>query len=169
VEKLKILLGNIRENKPLFITLICFGALIVILFSIFVVPSLINPDKVYHDPLSGETIYDPADRTPETYNTVKGPNYLGFSALVDRGVSFEDVETFKDKLMRVTVSGEKPTEISIDVDSINHQVNPDYDTYIFHIRINRKYDFQSTLKIGKSDDTVTYNFSGPNIDKVSFN
>ncbi len=168
MENLKTLFNNIKENKPLFVSLIIIGIICVVTFILFSYFSTTNPDKVYHDPLSGETIYDPANQTPEAVNEPEKPNYLGFTSLVDRGISFDNIQSFKDQLAPISVKGEKATEISVDINSINHDIDTENDIYTFRIRINRKYDYQTTLKVKKSDDTFTFSFSGANVDKISF-
>lgn len=170
MQNLRTIYDNLKQNKPLFFTMILLGAGIVILFGTMIFRAVAdNKERVYNDPLSGETVYNPTDRTPETYGQPLQITYLGFTGLIDRGVSFEAVQNFKDQLAPIKVSGKKVTEISIDVDTIQHSITSDSDTYTFRIRFNRKDDYKTDLKINKSDDSLTFDFSGDNVDAITFN
>lgn len=167
MENLQNLLKNIKENKPLFISIITFLILVIASLLLYAVPSIMNPDNVYNDPLSGETIYNPADRTPEVVDSEKEPNFLGFSALVDRGIPFGTVQSLKSRLSNISIDKDKATEISIDINSIEHSIADNLSVYEFKIRINRNHDYGMVLEI-KSDDTFDFALSGPGIDRVTF-
>lgn len=156
MERLIDFLQRAKSNKPLIVSLVVIFLIIVIILIVFR-QQIFNPDKVYHDPLSGETIYDPADRTPETYNQTERPNYLGFSALSTRGLTFETVEVFKSQLGEIKdVNGEKITEVSVDIDSIEHTMSSSSHSYTFRIRINRKYDYKTILTVNKLTEEATF-------------
>ena len=169
MQYLRILFENIRQNKLLSIFLIIFIVICIIgvFFSLY--QKISDKERAYNDPLSGETVYNPTDRTPETYNQPLQITYLGFSELINRGASFESVQAFKDKIAPIKIAGKKITEVSIGIDSVQHILDTKDDIYEFNMRFNRKYDFKTSLKIDKNDETLTFNLSGDEIDLVTFN
>ena len=107
MQYLRILFENIRQNKLLSIFLIIFIVICIIgvFFSLY--QKISDKERAYNDPLSGETVYNPTDRTPETYNQPLQITYLGFSELINRGASFESVQAFKDKIAPIKIDGKK--------------------------------------------------------------
>lgn len=168
MHNLRIFFNNLQQNKPLFITIIVIVVLIILFLFSLLFRTLTNEDRVYNDPLSKEVIYNPKDRTPESYGQSNQVSYLGFSELIDRGISFDNVQLFKKELEPIKVKGEKVTEISIDIESVKHLIDTESDIYEFRIRFNRQYDYQTTLKISKNTDSLTFNFSGDTVENITF-
>lgn len=83
--------------------------------------SLSNP---YIDPGSGETIYSQPNKTPEKYNNSNQITYLGFSKLVDTGLTSIQLDKLKVYLDAFSLK-QNPiiTEISLTVASINQNIN----------------------------------------------
>lgn len=163
------LIENLKSNKPLLITIIVIFSLLLIAVLSFLLKPLLNEDREYTDPLSNEVVYNPVDRTPEDYNQANTVTYLGFTKLIDRGVSFDTVQQLKDDLSTVTVDGEKSTEMSVDVSSIKHFIEEGSHTYDFDLRINRQETFKLRLVTKSVDDSYTFEFTGDNINKLSLN
>lgn len=170
MDQFKHLIENIRSNKPLLVAVILTGTIIIGVLVLAISKSpLFDRDREYNDPLSGETVYNPADRTPESYNQVDQVTYLGFTGLVDRGLSFDTSQEFKNRLSKITIGDEKITEVSIDVESIKHGIEKDKDNYQFDIRFNRKHNFTTNMDVLKSDNSFTFDFSGSGIENIKFN
>lgn len=148
---------NSRYNNPLFLAAAGFGVIIIIVLIAFAIELYNrgqNPEGVYNDPLSGETVYNPKDRTPETFNTENQVTYLGFSELLDYGISFSNIQSLKDVIRNIPEDTDKVEtikEVSIDVKSLKHTVQADGHAYDFGMRINRTTDYEGQITIRNSD------------------
>lgn len=137
-----------RQAK--FITII-IGALIVVFIIISIIFVIMkkndNSHKVtdqstvgaYTDPGSGETIYNPPNKTPESY---KGSTaaYLGFSKLLDIGLTDVQLDALKSYFAIYSAQQKKPfTEISLDVSSLTQNIdqNSGMVTVTFNVIFNR--------------------------------
>lgn len=104
----------------------------------------------YYDSRSGETVSDPAGKTPDRYGVVDGePIYLGFSKLLDYGVTTSQLEGVKTGFYSYSqVNKLGIDEVSIDVASIKAgDYDPTVDTkqtLTFNVQFDRKtkYDAQ---------------------------
>lgn len=93
----------------------------------------------YVDPGSGETIYNPPNKAPENYkgNT---PAYLGFSKLLDIGLTDTQLGALKSYFSDYSTQQKKPfSEISLDVSSLTQTIDPDTGsvTVTFTVTFNR--------------------------------
>lgn len=79
-----------------------------------------NGTEQYFDPGSGETISDPEGKTPEAFSSTGGVVvYLGFSKLLNKGVSQFQIEAIKTAFLNFSGTLQTPTkEISIDTSTI---------------------------------------------------
>lgn len=154
---------NSRFNNPLFIAAALFGLIIIIVliaFAITISLRIANQDEVYDDPLSGETVYNPKDRTAEKFNAGDQVTYLGFSELLDSGISFSDIQSLKEiikNIPEVADEVKQVKEVSVDVKSIKHTVTDTEHLYTFGMRFNRETDYKGAISIQKSNQF--FNFS----------
>jgi len=169
MENIKTLLTNIKENKLLLISIVALALFSFIIIALATGSFVSDKGGKYVDPLSGETVLDPKDRTPETFNQANQVTYLGFTELISRGVSFENMQFFKEELKTIAISGESVSEVSVDVESVEHAMDSENDIYAFNIRFNRKNTFKVTLNIKKVSNSLTYKFSGNGVENISFN
>jgi len=107
----------------------------------------------YYDKGSKETVSNPPNRQPETYGTTETnpPTYLGFSKLLDIGVTSFQVDATKESFYRYSKKDQKNIkEVSIFVDSIK-AVYRDRDsadpnqTATFDVKIDRKDTLKAKL------------------------
>jgi|GEM_PF-1265012 len=98
----------------------------------------------YTDPASGDTILSPEGKAPDKYGVnPDAPIYVGFSELVSRGLSPDQVASIKaallDYVVQVKETG-KITEVSLKASSITHAVDTTSgDSYYdFQLLVNRK-------------------------------
>lgn len=143
-----------NEKKTQLYVIIVFGVLSLIIFGVVALFYQINNPNTgqpamneYTDPGSGNTIVSPEGKTPEKYGVnPDAPIYIGFSKLLDIGISFDQVNSIKSALgdYAFTVKDSaKITEISLTSDSITHTPNPTGpDTYLFRITMNRKDEYR---------------------------
>ncbi|MFO0920762.1 MAG: hypothetical protein U0451_03765 [Candidatus Saccharimonadales bacterium] len=134
---------------------------VFVLLTIFIILIIITRTRKdsqntneYFDPGSGETISDPLNKTPETFNSDPDqPVFLGFSKLIDYGVTQHQIEGFKNILsMYSKANGSSIREASISVDTIKYDNNSDDPDSLIHfatfdMTINRtdKYTAKLTL------------------------
>ena len=158
------------KNKKILISLIVVFVVFVILpITLFFLLNRQRGDisgEPFNDPLSGETVYSPSDRTPETYGQfVNKPVILGLPLLLDRGVASDDIDNLTTALTTYFQKTGDGKEISIDQSSINHTTDASsQDVYSFMIRLDRdpKKDLLATttlsddfrLVLKKNNDTV---------------
>lgn len=150
-----------RYNNPLFYALGGFILITIIILIAFVINLITtsNQTEVYNDPLSGETVYTPKDRTAEKYQADNQITYLGFAELLDRGFTFSEVQSLKSVIENIPDSTDKVEsirEVSIDIDSVNHTSDDLDHQYTFGMRINRKTDFTGVVTIQKSNGFITF-------------
>ena len=107
-----------------------------------------NTTSEYHDPLSGETVYSPPSKTPETYDSdAAEPTYLGFSRLLDTGTTQTQIESIKQAITNFSQANNLgATEVSIKVDEIAPIQNDTEQGLDFPIRVNRKTDFSISVR-----------------------
>jgi hypothetical protein len=76
----------------------------------------------YYDAASGETVSDPADKSPEAFGR-RGdePVFLGIGKLLDYGVTSTQLTATKKAFTDYARQGSKITEISINVASIDKE------------------------------------------------
>lgn len=119
-----------QERKKI---LLIVGALVLALVIITVIIELAlgskklvkNPGDTnrYYDANSGETVSDPPNKTPENYDKSSSiqPLYLGFSKLLDFGVTFDQLKSIKLALVKYSAANNRSgQEFSIKVSSINN-------------------------------------------------
>lgn len=124
-------INNLKENianteKPR-------GRIYIVLFLFFIVAvgalvftlankkdTLVSTTGEYYDPASKETVSNTADKTPESYGEVTSqPVFLGFSKLLDVGVSADQITGAKLAFTNYFNKQNLPVkEISIYVDTI---------------------------------------------------
>lgn len=113
------------------------------------------------DPVSGLEVTEDADRNHDTYGIDIA--FIGFSRLVDRGVSMEQVTIVQDKLEELSDQLPEPIErVSLYQDSIERilpaQSGTDYHLVRFKVQVNQKDDYNVGLRyqgISDADVTVT--------------
>lgn len=141
------------NRKRLMFILVGFVVLIIVGLIVFI--GRPNKTKIgtgqYYDPGSGETVSDPIGKTPEFSGQDSGqPVYLGFSKLLDIGVTQDELNGIKLAFARYPYQNAKPAnEISIFVSSI---VTAPYDkgidtkqTVSFTVLLNRKDKFYASI------------------------
>ena len=108
----------------------------------------------YFDPGSGETISDHKNKSPETFNSDPDqPVFLGFSKLIDYGVTQYQVEGLKRILsMYSKTNGKSIKEASISIDTIKYDNNNDDPNSLIHyasfdMTINRTDKYTAKLSL----------------------
>lgn len=156
---------NFQQNPAAKKQLLAVG--IVTLFSLgFIVLAVTNAksnksttfkDTTYYDPASKQVVSSPANKSPETFSEDPNtPVYLGFSDLLDYGISEDQLtgikQAFEQYLNQVKTT---PREVSIFVDSISsapYDITDPYQTISFKTLISRK---TTVLTVVNSHD-LTY-------------
>lgn len=112
-----------------------------------------TPGTEYYDEASGETVSDPEGKSPEKFGTAQtGIVYLGFSKLVDHGITMNQLDALKTAFTLYSRERqEKISEVSIFVNTIKRTP---YDrdsadptrSITFDVKINRKDTYNATLQ-----------------------
>lgn len=100
----------------------------------------------YIDPGSGETIITTPNKIPET---VTGEDILtlGFTSLIDRGMTKNQVDKLKSYFLDYSNTLEKPiSEVSISISSIGKTVNNGVVDISFNTTIDREQTIQAKVK-----------------------
>jgi hypothetical protein len=187
------LLNNLRDSfnesddrrKVIFVVLV-LGVVILfvvyILFTFRVIKRGEEPGR-YYDPGSGETVSDPPGKSPETADIGVNdrPIFLGFSKLLDHGMSTDQVNGVQEGFYQYSQTLEKPLkEVSLTVKSIDPVYpNPDSgDTAVkinFEVTLDRKnvykarveYDDITTVRLFLSDTKNKQVFASGVIDMTN--
>lgn len=153
--KISQMLGedDVRRKR---LVIIGIGAIIILIvvFVFLVVKTEQNKSKQlgeYKDPGSGETVSDPVDKSPETggITDAQAPIFLGFSKLLDEGMSLDQLNGVKEAFYRYSKTTEpRIKEISADVKSIDSTYpkadSPDQRVVIkFDVTFDRKTVFHA--------------------------
>lgn len=140
------------NQKRLMLALAGFVVLIIIGVVVFLGrPKKIASDTGQHyDPGSGETVSNPVGKTPEYLGQDSGqPLYLGFSKLLDIGITQDQLKGIKLAFEKYPYANNKPAgEISIFVNNITsapHDVNDTKQTIYFPVLLNRKDTYYATV------------------------
>jgi hypothetical protein len=106
----------------------------------------------YYDPGSGETVTDPANKSPDLYGADSADIYLGFSKLLDQGLTSDQLTAVKDQLKLFSDTKKlNATEFSLDASTLK-QESPNIDandptTRIrFTLKVNRKTTYPVVLE-----------------------
>jgi len=107
----------------------------------------------YYDKNSGQTYSNPVGKTPETYNTTGGqPTYLGFSNLLDYGLSDSQLSTLEAAFYSFVQQQHLSTKaISITVASISSSsVDPNTgnSTLSFYVVFDQKTTYKAQVQYG---------------------
>ncbi|HUC89795.1 MAG TPA: hypothetical protein VMR45_03260 [Patescibacteria group bacterium] len=105
-----------------------------------------------YDKNSGQTVSNPAGKTPDTYGTnAAAPIYLGTSNLLDYGVSSDQEADLRYSLYQYfKTTSKNVTEISVTTNSIspvNHDPNSDSNVFTinFDFVVNKKDQYKAKL------------------------
>lgn len=149
---------NVKENAR---TYILIGLVTLLLIAPFVFLAIRKSGQTkkagsngeYYDKNSGETISDPNGKTPENYGgNAEGPVYLGFSKLLDVGVSKFQLDAVKYAFEQFGQANNKTIrEVSLTVDSLNvtphDPKNSDSkDTAYFDVTLDRKENYKARVE-----------------------
>ena len=128
----------------------------------------------YYDPGSGETVSDPAGRTPENFaGNAEGPVYLGFSKLLDIGLTTYQLDAVKYTFEQYgRTSNQKIEEVSLTVNSLaterhNEEDPIPKDKVFFDVTINRKQTFKARVDYFDLTSVQLY-LSDPKTGKVIY-
>lgn len=124
------------NNRRKIIIIISLVVLVVILSIIFIALKTSHKstppqtgNSSYVDPASGTTVSSPNGKTPEPLSGYNGVVYLGFSSLIDDGLSNDQFNNVKLHLAAYyensSVGSEKITQVSLQTSSITQNNNPD--------------------------------------------
>jgi len=150
---------NFKSKKQIYI-IVALLAVLVMLLLIFAgsrknnQTGNVNSTEEYYDKNSGETVSNPANRTPEKYGVIdEKPLYLGISKLLDKGVTFDQVEATKEALNRFSKSDNKNIkEFSLDIQSIDQIIPKATDppdtkaTMYFNLTTDRTQTYKAKLE-----------------------
>lgn len=102
----------------------------------------------YKDPLSGQTVSDPEGKSPESFGISDNqPIFLGFDALLKRGLTFEQLNNLKQAFYNYSESKPQPLdEISADISSIASHRGRSGDNIIFYLQFDVRFDRKETQK-----------------------
>lgn len=118
----------------------------------------------YYDPLSKQTVSNPPGKGPDTFNSYESlPIYLGFDALIDQGMTLEQLSALKLAFYEYSRTLSQPIkEISLAVDNIDTEREGSIWYISFPVRFDRQRDYKA--KVDYTDlDTIRlyiYNNSG---------
>ncbi len=155
---------NFRENGRTYLLIAVVTVLLIAPFVYLAVKKGNLSGKTsstgeYYDKNSGETVSNPAGKAPENFGgTADHPVYLGFSKLLDIGVSKYQLEALKYAFEQYgKSSNQSPKEVSLTVDSIHSTLhNPSdpnsKDTVTFDVTLDRKQAYKA--KVEYSDITA---------------
>ena len=132
----------------------------------------IDSNDQYNDPLSGETVYNPVNRTPEKYDDIlEKPIILGLPGLLDSGISYVSVQEIESAFLFYMQNSNEGKEISIDVKSITMEVNKDDSNskYKFLIRPDRDIEKDSNVEVIIDQYDAIYSFIIKRNNKIIFN
>jgi len=164
-------MNNNKQMTPTTYLIIGFAAMSLLIVGIIVLFYKVNDNNAkqasdpkqttYTDPGSGETVVTTDGKSPETYGVNPDtPIYLGFTNLLDVGLSDDQVRNVKAAFLDFAVQNkpkEKITEISITVASIRQTVDPDVgSTYSFDLTMNRKTRYHAVVS---SNDITSISLS----------
>lgn len=154
-------LRNMWSEKTRLYTLvgiILLPILASIVFLVFIKPSPTDlSSEEYFDPGSGETVSSPKNKTPEMLGTSStDPIYLGFSKLINSGLTMDQLELVKEVIARFSsTDNRKITEISVTVDTINQNITDDGISLTFGLTANRTTKYLCTVSYtGLNDVTL---------------
>lgn len=109
-------------------------------------------DNEYYDPGSGETVFNPSDRDPESVGSLtKDIVHLGTSSLLDVGMSMDQIDLYKQAVTNYSESKNSYVdEVSINISTIETDSSHEkgyYNTINFELTINRQdvYDAEINL------------------------
>jgi len=118
------------NNRRRFIFIIGLALLAILALTFLLLAHSSKPPKKqsssYVDPLSHETISNPAGVSPEIYGSNKNtPLYLGFDKLLNYGLTFDQVSSLEAAFYNYT-KAQTPAlkQVSVAVDTITPQHDP---------------------------------------------
>lgn len=148
------------EKTKLYLLIVAISLPVIVSIFILVFTDLgrqkSNPDE-YFDPGSGETVSSPKDKTPELFGiSSDGPTYLGFSKLIDAGLTTDQLDLVKVIFGRFSVTNDRNiTEISITAKTIDLESSEEGFSMSFEITANRTTKYSSVIKyVGLNDAHV---------------
>lgn len=132
--------------SPVIISLLVFGF-------INIRKDTSNPDE-YYDKGSGETVSNPKNKTPEIFGIEPGePTYLGFSKLIDAGLTTEQLDLVKSIFAVFSLSDDRYiTELSVTINTIEQNISDESLSISFEITADRKTKYSCIVSYtGLSD------------------
>jgi len=158
------------QKKRIIIFIGIFFAFILIISVIYLVvnkPNSTTGDPTiittYTDPGSGETVYTTPNKTPESAGPSATITYLGFSKLLNIGMTFDQLTLLKSYFAAYSTDQKTPIkEISITVASLKQIINRDTGevTVTFNITIDRNSVYNATIKYS-SITTLSLTINNP--------
>lgn len=147
---------NIKDNGRLYAVIAIVSIALIAPFIYLAIkqfgPKTTPDSNEYYDQGSGETVSDPAGRTPENFaGNAEGPIYLGFSKLLDKGLTKYQLDAVKYAFEQYgKASNQKIEEVSLTVSSLTterHNENDPIpkDKVFFDVTINRKQTFKTRV------------------------
>lgn len=143
-----------NRNKVILIAIIILPVFISLAVFFMANRSSNSNSEEYLDPGSGETISTPKDKAPELFGVKNlGPLYLGFSKLLDAGLTNDQLKLVKVIFGRFAVAdGRKLTELSITTKTIDTEVGEEAIKITFELTADRKNKYQCTINYTGLDD-----------------
>lgn len=147
-----ILSGIVSTRKKQILVILSIVVFAFLIFLTFRTQNNKKQGEEYYDEGSGETIYNPKDRAPESYGAQSDrPIYLGFSKLLDYGISKFQLDSTKEAFyMYSKTNNNNLKEVSIFIDTIKissrNRESPDLkQTASFEVKFNRVTTVKATL------------------------
>lgn len=144
-----------NRNKAILISVVLLPVVIALVVFIFTSSRSSNSNaEEYLDPGSGETVSSPKNKTPEKFGiSTDGPTYLGFSKLIDAGLTTGQLELVKVIFGRFSVSDSRNlNELSITVETIDLNVSDEGMSMSFELTANRTTQYQCVISYVGLDD-----------------
>ncbi len=137
-----------NKNKIVLVSLALLPIIISLVIFIFISSrSPSSSPTEYLDPGSGETVSAPKNKTPEKFGAeTQGPLFLGFSKLIDSGLTAEQLELTKTIMSRFSVTGSRYiTELSVSVKTTDQDISDDGINLTFDLTANRTDKYLCTI------------------------
>lgn len=116
----------------------------------------------YYDPATGQNLNETQGKTPEKVGVnPDAPSYNGFSILLDRGLTQDDINAIVDFITSynsklIGENKDKISSVSLYKDSVEHKITDSVDIYTMRLLVDRTEGY--TVQTSSDEFTnITYN------------
>lgn len=145
---------SVNRNKAVLVSIVLLPVVVALVVFIFISSRSNSNGEEYYDPGSGETVSSPKNKTPEKFGVDSdSPTYLGFSKLIDAGLTSEQLDLVKVIFGRFSSSdGRSLTELSVTTKSIDLEVSEEGMRLSFELTANRTVNYGCIISYVGLDD-----------------